>query len=138
MVRAIVKDVLFLSQPSEEATGKDLQVGKDLLDTLEANKDRCVGMASNMIGVLKRVIVVNAGIMNLVMFNPVIRKAEKPYETEEGCLSLTGVRKTTRYEAIELEYMDPEWKKQTRSFTGRIAQIVQHEVDHLNGILIYY
>ena len=136
MVRAIVKDVLFLSQPSEEATEKDLQVGKDLLDTLEANKDRCVGMAANMIGVLKRVIVVNAGIMNLVMFNPVIRNAKKTYGAEEGCLSLACVRKTTRYEEIEVEYTDADWKKQTRIFSGRVAQIVQHEVDHLSGILI--
>ena len=136
MVCTIVKDVLFLSRPSEEATKKDLQVGRDLLDTLEANRDRCVGMAANMIGILKRVIVVNAGLMNLVMYNPVIRKAEKPYETEEGCLSLTGVRKTTRYETIELDYVDAEWKRQTRVFTGRTAQIIQHEVDHLSGILI--
>lgn len=103
MIRPIIKDVFLLSQKSQPATKDDLQVGRDLQDTLKANEERCVGMAANMIGVLKNVIIVNVGFMNLVMFNPVLVKKDTPYETEEGCLSLTGVRKTTRYEHIEVE-----------------------------------
>ena len=114
MIKTIVKDVLFLGQKSEPATNKDLSVGQDLMDTLQVNQDRCVGMAANMIGVKKRVIIVNAGIMNIVMFNPVIIRKDTPYETEEGCLSLTGVRKTTRYQNIEVEYLDGNWKKHRR------------------------
>ena len=95
MIRPIIKDVFLLSQKSQPATKDDLQVGRDLQDTLKANEERCVGMAANMIGVLKNVIIVNVGFMNLVMFNPVLVKKDTPYETEEGCLSLTGVRKTT-------------------------------------------
>lgn len=136
MVRPIMKDVLFLSQKSEPATKADLQVGIDLMDTLKANQDRCVGMAANMIGVKKNVIIVNVGFMNVVMFNPVITKREGPYETEEGCLSLMGVRPTTRYERIEIEYYDMNWKKQRQSFSGWTAQICQHEVDHLSGTII--
>ena len=103
MIRPIVKDVFFLGQKSGAATKQDLSVGQDLMDTLRANQDHCVGMAANMIGVKKRIIIVNMGIMNVVMYNPVIVKRETPYETEEGCLSLTGVRKTTRYQNIEVE-----------------------------------
>ena len=106
MIRPIVKDVLFLGQKSEPATKQDLPVGQDLMDTLRANQDRCVGMAANMIGVRKKVIIVNMGIMNVVMYNPVIVKKDTPFETEEGCLSLTGVRRTTRYQNIEVEYLD--------------------------------
>ena len=97
MIKLIVKDVFFLGQKSDPATKQDLPVGQDLQDTLTANQERCVGMAANMIGVRKRIIIVNIGIMNLVMYNPVILKKDTPYETEEGCLSLEGVRKTTRY-----------------------------------------
>ena len=111
MVKQIMKDVFFLGQKSEPATKADLQVGKDLQDTLQANRAGCVGMAANMIGVKKRVIIVNMGFVDVVMFNPVLLSKDTPYETEEGCLSLTGVRKTTRYENIEVEYYDMNWKK---------------------------
>ena len=110
MIKPIVKDVFFLGQKSGPATKQDLSVGQDLQDTLTANQERCVGMAANMIGVRKRIIIVNIGIMNLVMYNPVILKKDTPYETEEGCLSLEGVRKTTRYQNIEVEYLDGSWK----------------------------
>ena len=136
MVKAIVKDVFFLGQKSETATKQDLPVGQDLQDTLIANRDRCVGMAANMIGVKKRIIIVNMGFMNVVMYNPVIVKKDTPYETEEGCLSLEGVRKTTRYQNIEVEYLDGSWKKQRQKYSGWIAQIIQHECDHLEGIII--
>ena len=136
MIRTITRDILFLRQKSEEATRQDLSVGLDLQDTLTANRGRCVGMAANMIGVRKRIIIVDMGILNMVMYNPVITKKEDPYETEEGCLSLDGVRKTTRYRNIEVEYRDGSWKKHRQNFSGRTAQIIQHEVDHLQGILI--
>ena len=136
MVKPIVRDVLFLRQKSEEAAVQDVSLGLDLQDTLRANRDRCVGMAANMIGVRKRIIVVDMGILSMVMYNPVITKKDGPYETEEGCLSLDGVRRTTRYRSIEVEYLDGSWKKHRQSFSGRTAQIIQHEVDHLNGILI--
>ena len=136
MIRPIVKDVFFLGQKSAEATKEDLPVGQDLQDTLTANRERCVGMAANMIGVKKRIIIVNIGFMNVVMYNPVILKKDTPYETEEGCLSLEGVRKTTRYQNIEVEYQDAGWKKQRQKFSGWTAQIIQHEVDHLSGIII--
>ena len=136
MIKPIVRDVFFLGQKSEEATKQDLAVGQDLQDTLKANEERCVGMAANMIGVKKRIIVVSMGFMNVVMYNPVIVKKDTPYETEEGCLSLEGTRKTTRYQNIELEYLDAGWKKHRQKFNGWTAQIIQHEVDHLNGVVI--
>lgn len=136
MIREICRDVLFLSQKSEPATQDDMQVVQDLLDTLKANENGCVGMAANMIGVKKRIIVVNMGFLNVAMLNPVIVKKNGAYETEEGCLSLTGVRKTTRYQEIEVEYFDVNWKKQRGKFTGWTAQIIQHECDHLEGIII--
>ena len=136
MIKPIVKDVLFLGQKSGPTVKADLSLAKDLQDTLAANRERCVGMAANMIGVKKRAIIVSMGLISVVMFNPVITKKDGPYEAAEGCLSLTGVRKTTRYEAITLEYIDVEWKRQRRTFTGWTAQIIQHEVDHLEGILI--
>lgn len=136
MVKQIMKDVFFLGQKSEPATKEDMQVVQDLLDTLKANEAGCVGMAANMIGVKKRIIVVNMGIVNVAMINPVIVDKKNPYETEEGCLSLTGVRKTTRYEHIEVEYLDVNWKKQRQNYSGWIAQIIQHECDHLEGIII--
>lgn len=136
MVKPIMKDIFFLNQKSEPATKDDMQVVTDLLDTLKANEDGCVGMAANMIGVKKRIIVVNMGFMNVPMINPVIVKKSGAYETEEGCLSLTGVRKTTRYQDIEVEYMDAGWNKQRQKFSGWIAQIIQHECDHLEGIII--
>ena len=128
--------MFFLGQKSEAATKQDLFVGQDLMDTLRANQDRCVGMAANMIGVKKKIIIVNMGIMNLVMYNPVIVKKDTPYETEEGCLSLTGVRKTTRYQNIEVEYLDASWKKHRKAYSRWTAQIIQHECDHLAGIII--
>ena len=136
MIRPIIRDIIFLGQRSEEATKQDLSVGQDLQDTLKANQDRCVGMAANMIGAKKRIIIVNMGFVNVVMYNPVIVKKDSPYETEEGCLSLEGVRKTTRYQNIEVEYLDSNWKKQRQKYSGWTAQIIQHEVDHLNGIII--
>lgn len=136
MVKQIVKDVFFLGQPSEPATKEDLPIGKDLQDTLQANREECVGMAANMIGVKKNIIVVNIGFANLVMFNPKIVKKTKPYETEEGCLSLIGIRKTTRYEEITVEYEDMNFKKQKGTYLGFVAQIIQHEIDHCNGIVI--
>ena len=136
MIKPIVKDVLFLGQKSTPATKADMQVAIDLQDTLKANRAGCVGLAANMIGVKKNIIIVNMGFIDIVMFNPVIKKKDTPYETEEGCLSLEGLRKTTRYENIEVEYYDMQWKKQTMKLSGWTAQICQHECDHLNGIII--
>lgn len=136
MNKPIVRDILFLGQKSEEATKEDLSVGRDLIDTLMANREHCVGMAANMIGVKKRIIIVNMGFLNMVMYNPVIVDQDTPYEAEEGCLSLEGVRKTTRYRNIEVEYLDAAWNKHREKFSGFRAQIIQHEVDHLNGIII--
>lgn len=136
MTKPIVKDVFFLGQKSDPATKQDVSVGQDLQDTLAANRERCVGMAANMIGVRKRIIIVNIGFMNLVMYNPVLLKKDTPYEAEEGCLSLEGVRKTTRYQNIEVEYLDSSWKKHQQKFSGWTAQIVLHEMDHLEGVII--
>mgnify|MGYP002617068974 FL=1 len=136
MIKPIVKDIFFLRRKAETATREDIQVGIDLQDTLRANREACVGMAANMIGVNKRGIIVNMGFVDVVMFNPVLIKKDTPYETEEGCLSLTGVRKTTRYENIEVEYLDMNWKKQRQKLSGWTAQICQHELDHLEGIII--
>ena len=136
MVKQIVRDIFFLGQPSEPATQADLSVGRDLLDTLQANREACVGMAANMIGVKKYIIIVNMGLIDVVMFNPVIISRRGRYETEEGCLSLEGVRKTTRYQEIEVEYYDSSWKKQRQKLSGWTAQIAQHEIDHLSGKII--
>ena len=136
MVKQIVRDIFFLGQPSEPATQADLSVGRDLLDTLQANREACVGMAANMIGVKKNIIIVNMGLIDVVMFNPVIISRRGRYETEEGCLSLEGVRKTTRYQEIEVEYYDSSWKKQLQKLSGWTAQIAQHEIDHLSGKII--
>lgn len=136
MIKPIVKDVLFLGEKSEVATKEDMAVVDDLIDTLRANLDGCVGLAANMIGVKKRIIVVAVGSVIVPMINPVILKKEKSYVTEESCLSLTGFRETTRYETIEVEYFDKSFKKQRGTFTGFVAQIIQHEVDHCNGIII--
>ena len=136
MNKPIVRDIFFLGQKSDPASRADLPVGQDLQDTLNANRDRCAGMAANMIGVRKRIIIVSLGFVDLVMYNPVIVNKSGPYQAEEGCLSLSGVRKTTRYENIEVEYLDSSWKKHRESFSGWTAQIIQHEADHLEGILI--
>lgn len=136
MVKQIVKDPLFLAQKSEPATESDRQIVTDLMDTLRANLDRCVGMAANMIGVKKSIIVVASGLFQFAMINPVITKKIKPYQTEEGCLSLTGKRPCTRYEEIEVDYLDADFQKKHGKYIGWTAQIIQHEIDHCNGILI--
>ena len=136
MVRPIIHDPFFLAQKSEMATEADRQVAEDLLDTLRANLDRCVGMAANMIGVKKAVIVVAAGPIQFVMINPVITKKKGAYRTEEGCLSLEGVRPCTRYHEIEVDYQDQNFQKQHGKYSGWIAQIIQHEMDHVQGIVI--
>ena len=136
MIRQIMRDPMFLGQKSKEATKEDISIAEDLKDTLAANREHCVGMAANMIGIKKRIIIVNVGIGDIVMINPVITKKDGPYETEEGCLSLAGVRKTARYRNIELEFTDLSWKRQKQKYSGFIAQIIQHECDHLEGIII--
>ena len=136
MVKKIVRDPLFLAQRSEPATEADKQVVTDLLDTLRANLDRCVGMAANMIGVKKAVIVVAAGPFQFAMVNPVITKKTGGYETEEGCLSLDGVRPCTRYQEIEVDYLDVDFKPQHGKYSRIKKKIIQHEVDHTNGIVI--
>lgn len=136
MIKPIVKDVLFLGEKSTMATKDDIQVVNDLIDTLRANLDGCVGMAANMIGVKKNIIVFAMGEMIVPMINPIIIKKENSYITEESCLSLEGFRQTKRYETIEVEYFDKNFKKQRNTFHGFVAQIIQHEVDHCNGIII--
>jgi peptide deformylase len=136
MIKPIVRDAFFLNQRSEEATKADLPVAQDLEDTLRANRDRCVGMAANMIGCRKRIIITATGFADIIMINPVITERTGPYETEEGCLSLPGVRKTTRYKQITVRYLDRKFAEHTQTFSGYIAQIIQHECDHLEGILI--
>ena len=136
MIKPIIKDIFFLGQKSELATKNDLEVDEDLIDTLNANLDACVGMAANMIGVKKRILVFTVGTMIVPMINPVILKKEKQYEAEESCLSLIGVRKATRYDRIEVEYFDKNFKKHREIFNGFVAQIIQHEIDHFEGIII--
>ena len=136
MVKQIVRDPLFLAQKSEPATEADRQVIEDLTDTLKANNDRCVGMAANMIGVKKQIIVVAIGPFILPMVNPVITKKTGKYETEEGCLSLDGVRPCTRYKEIEVDYLDRDFKKQHGKYSDFTAQIIQHEIQHFSGELI--
>ena len=136
MIKEVVKDVEFLKEKSEPATKEDLQVVNDLIDTLRANLDGCVGMAANMIGVKKRILVFTIGDAIIPMINPVITKKEMPYKTEESCLSLIGFRETIRYEKIEVEYFDIDFKKHKQVFNGFTAQIIQHEVDHFEGIII--
>ena len=136
MVRPIMKDPIFLAQPSAPATAEDLSVGQDLLDTLAAHADGCVGMAANMIGVSKRIIVVlNEGGPTL-MFNPKILRRSGPYPTEEGCLSLPGRREAKRYQSIKVEYQNEAFQTRWKTFRGFPAQIIQHEIDHCDGILI--
>ena len=136
MVRPIMKDPMFLALPSEPAAAADKQTALDLLDTLRAHIDGCVGMAANMIGVRKRIIVFSAGFAQMVMMNPKIVSKSGSYEAEEGCLSLAGVRKATRWQRIEVSYQDIDMKPQRRRFDGYTAQIIQHEIDHCDGILI--
>ena len=131
-----MKDVLFLAQPSEAATKADASVIRDLTDTLNAHLDGCVGMAANMIGVRKRIIVVRMGPVSVVMVNPVITAKRGEYEAEEGCLSLTGVRKCRRWREIEVSYLDAAFLPRRQKYTDWIAQIIQHEIDHCNGVII--
>jgi len=136
MVKQIVKDPFFLQQKSEPATKADKQVIVDLVDTLQANIDRCVGMAANMIGVKKQIIVVAAGTFIIPMVNPVITKRSGKYETEESCLSLEGVRPCTRYKEIEVDYLDQDFQPKHGKYTDFTAQIIQHEIQHFSGELI--
>ena len=136
MIKEIVHDPILLSAKSEMATKEDLQVAQDLLDTLVANKEACVGMAANMIGVRKRIIVFDNDGTDMLMFNPVILKAEGAYDTEEGCLSLSGVRKTKRFQKIKVQYQNAAFQTRIKTFSGWTAQIIQHEIDHCEGILI--
>lgn len=136
MIQPICKDVIFLARKSEPATPEDILIGQDLLDTLNAHRDGCVGMAANMIGKAKRIIVFLDGDTPTVMYNPEIVKASEPYEAEEGCLSLNGTRKTTRYRKIKVRYQNAAFQTRLKSYTGWTAQIIQHEIDHCNGILI--
>ena len=136
MIKPIMKDPIFLAQKSVIATEEDLYIAQDLRDTLEANKDGCVGMAANMIGILKRVIIFDDNGKASVMFNPEIIKYAEAYETEEGCLSLTGSRKTKRYKTIKVQYRNEAFQTRLKTYSGWTAQIIQHEIDHCNGILI--
>ena len=136
MIKPIIRDVLFLRQKALQATRADLSVGRDLTDTLRANADRCVGMAANMIGVNKRVIIVAVGFASMVLYNPVITKKSGPYEAEEGCLSLAGTRKAKRYRSIKVQYQNECFETRLKTYTGFTAQIIQHEIDHLGGVLI--
>ena len=136
MVRPICKDVIFLAQKSTIATAEDLPAAQDLLDTLAAHRDSCVGMAANMIGISKRIIVFQSEGQDSVLFNPVILKKSGPYEAEEGCLSLTGTRKVQRYHSIKVQYQNDRFQTRIKTFTGWTAQIIQHEIDHLEGIII--
>ena len=136
MVREIIHDPIFLQRKSLNATAADLPIAEDLVDTLRANADRCVGLAANMIGKRKRIIAFCNGPLIMVMLNPKIINKDGEYETEEGCLSLTGVRKTKRYRSITVTWQDMDMNKRTGTLSGYAAQIVQHELDHCEGILI--
>ena len=136
MIKPIMRDMMFLAQPSVKATHADKQVITDLVDTLNANLDGCVGMAANMIGVQKRIIVVRMGMFSMPMVNPEIVAQSGIYETEEGCLSLVGVRKCKRYRDIEVSYQDASFLPRRQKYSGWIAQIIQHEIDHCNVVVI--
>ena len=136
MVREICRDISLLSQKSEPATPEDLSLAADLLETLQAHKEGCVGMARNMIGIRKRIIVLEHDGGYLTMFNPEIIKQSGRYETEEGCLSLTGTRKTKRWKSIKVQYQNEQFQTRFKTFTGWTAQIIQHEIDHCEGIII--
>ena len=136
MIRPIMKSTLILSRPSAPATAQDASVAQDLLDTFAANRRGCAGMAANMIGILKRIIVVDCEGEALLMYNPVIESSSNPYETEGGCLSLEGLRPATRYRNITVLYEDENFSPRKRSFSGYTAQIIQHEIDHCDGVVI--
>ncbi len=136
MIRDICKDEAFLARKAEPATADDLGTARDLLDTLAAHKGGCVGMAANMIGVNKRIIVFDDDGSYQVMFNPVIVKRNRPYEAEEGCLSLTGRRKAKRFQTIKVQWQNEKFQTRLKTFTGWTAEIIQHEIDHCEGVLI--
>lgn len=136
MIREICKEEAFLAQRAEPAAPEDLPVAADLLETLEHHKDGCVGMAANMIGINKRIIAFDNGGRYLVMFNPEIVKKSEPYHTEEGCLSLTGTRPAKRWKSIKVRWQNEQFQERTKTFTGWTAQIIQHEIDHCEGIII--
>ena len=136
MIREICRDETFLAQKAVLATVDDLPTAQDLLDTLTAHKDGCVGMAANMIGVNKRIIAFDNGGTYMVMFNPVIVRQSGAYEAQEGCLSLTGVRKTKRFQTVKVQWQNEQFQTRLKTFTGWTAEIIQHEIDHCEGILI--
>ena len=136
MIQEICKDEIFLAQKAEPATPDDLPIAQDLIDTLTAHKDGCVGMAANMIGVNKRIIIFDNEGAYQVMFNPVIVKQSGPYQTEEGCLSLSGRRQTKRWKSIKVQWQNETFQTRLKTFTGWTAEIIQHEIDHCDGILI--
>ena len=136
MVREIMRDEAFLARKAEPAAPEDLSVAQDLLDTLTTHKDSCVGMAANMIGVNKRVIVFDNEGTYMVIFNPEIVKKSEPYQAEEGCLSLSGVRKIKRWKSIKVQYQNEKFQTRFKTFTGWTAQIIQHEINHCDGIII--
>ncbi|MBR3585023.1 MAG: peptide deformylase [Oscillospiraceae bacterium] len=136
MIKPITKDPIFLAQKSAPATILDLPVAQDLKDTLEAHREGCVGMAANMIGLNKRIIIFDDHGSATIMFNPELVKCSGAYETEEGCLSLSGVRKTRRWRQIKVRYQNERFETRLKTYTGFTAQIIQHEIDHCNGVLI--
>ena len=136
MVCEICKDTVFLAQKAAPATAEDLGAAQDLLDTLIAHKNGCVGMAANMIGVCKRIIAFDNEGTYMVMFNPVIVKKSGPYDTEEGCLSLTGTRKAKRFQTVKVQWQNEKFQTRLKTFTGWTAEIIQHEIDHCEGIVI--
>ena len=136
MIKPIMKDPIFLSQPSRPAPEEDRPIARDPLDTLAAHRERCAGMAANMIGVQKRIIVMVRGPLVIAMLNPKMLQGSGEYEPEEGCLSLTGTRKAKRYRSIKVQYQNEQFQTRLKTYTGWTAQIIQHEIDHCNGILI--
>ena len=136
MIRPIMRTIEFLKQPSAPATKDDLSVAQDLIDTLKAHKDECVGMAANMIGELKRIIAFEESGKYTVMFNPRLLKADGAFKAEEGCLSLVGVRETKRYRSVKVEFENEQFQTRIKTYKGWTAQIIQHEMDHLEGIII--
>ena len=136
MIQPIVRDVMFLSCKSQMATAEDLPVARDLADTLRAHAHECVGMAANMIGVNKRIIAFDCDGEYMVMFNPIIVKKSGPYDTEEGCLSLTGTRKAKRFQTVKVQWQNEKFQTRLKTFTGWTAEIIQHEIDHCEGIVI--
>ena len=138
MVRQVVRDQMFLAQKSDPVTSDDdyKSIIQDLRDTLQANNRTCVGMAANMIGVKKQIIIISLGVVPFIMINPWIVRKKEMYETEEGCLSLDGTRKAVRYKQITVEYLDESMQKHRQEFNGFVAQNIQHQIDHLSGVII--